>query len=71
MAVTIETTTRREIRMALSAKYGSLSNYCLQRRIPYTTLTNLLKGNVSRERHGEIIKKVNSDTGADMSAWEK
>ena len=71
MAVTIETTSRREIRLALSAKYGSLSNYCLQRRIPYTTLTNLLKGNVSLDRHAAIISKVNSDTGADMAAWEK
>ncbi len=69
MAVTIETDNRARIRAALSAKFGSITKYCAQRQISYTTLANLLKGNGSIAKNLDIINKVNADVNTDMSAW--
>lgn len=71
MAVTIETDSRARIRAALSAKFGSINKYCAERQIPYTTLSNLLKGFGSIPKNMDIISKVNEDVDTDLSAWER
>ena len=71
MSVTIETRTRSDIRMAISVLHGSVSKYCVKRRLEYPVVTNLLNKKVSPARYPDVVAKINADTGADMKAWEK
>lgn len=71
MATKTRPHSRGDIRAVISAEFGGLADYCLKSHFKYTVVTNLLRGFTPHSRHPDIIKKINSDTGATMAAWEK
>lgn len=63
--------TKEEIRKTLVWIHGSLARASLKHKTNFPVFRNVVHGVTSYRGHLDLVSKINAETGADMTAWEK